>query len=146
MSFFVFDSLSANVLLRKDIAAFAGTGAPIHAECGGLLYLAEELDGHPLCGVIKAKAAMSEKLTLGYRDAVAARDSALFAEGARVSGHEFHRTVIEPGQGADPAWRWRSGAPVAEGFVDRGLHASYLHTHPAGQPESVTRFVGRCAR
>ncbi|MEU5853372.1 cobyrinate a,c-diamide synthase [Saccharopolyspora shandongensis] len=138
--------LSANTLLRKEIAAFAATGAPIHAECGGLLYLAEELDGHPLCGVLDARARMSPRLTLGYRDAVAAADSVLFGEGARVSGHEFHRTVLEPGSGPKPAWLWRATGAQREGFVDGGVHASYLHTHPAGQPEAVQRFVARCAR
>lgn len=138
--------LSANSPLRADIVDLAAAGAPIHAECGGLLYLAEELDGQPLCGVLKARARMSPRLTLGYRDAVAGTDSVLFEEGERVSGHEFHRTVCEPEHGSDPAWRWRSGATVAEGFVGRGLHASYLHTHPAGQPNSIARFVGECAR
>ncbi|WP_093147533.1 cobyrinate a,c-diamide synthase [Saccharopolyspora antimicrobica] len=137
--------LSANTALRREVAAFAAGGAPVHAECGGLLYLSRELDGHPLCGVLDARARMSSRLTLGYRDAVAAADSALFAEGSRVSGHEFHRTVLEPAAGA-PAWFWRSGeGPQREGFVDRGVHASYLHTHPAGQPGSVERFVARCA-
>ncbi|MFI0469359.1 cobyrinate a,c-diamide synthase [Saccharopolyspora sp. 5N102] len=138
--------LSANTALRKEIRAFAATGAPIHAECGGLLYLAEELDGHPLCGVLDARARMSPRLTLGYRDAVAAADSVLFEEGARVSGHEFHRTVLEPGSGSRPAWLWRATGAQREGFVDGGVHASYLHTHPAGQPEAVRRFVARCAR
>ncbi|MGP4018217.1 cobyrinate a,c-diamide synthase [Saccharopolyspora sp. 5N708] len=137
--------LSANTALRKEIAALADSGAPIHAECGGLLYLAEELDGHPLCGVLGARARMSPRLVLGYRDAVAAADSALFAEGARVSGHEFHRTVLEPAHGPRPAWHWR-GAGGGEGHVAGGVHASYLHTHPAGQPGAVERFVARCAR
>lgn len=137
--------LSANTSLRDDVANFVATGGPVHAECGGLLYLAEELDGHPLCGVIQARARMSPRLTLGYRDAVAPTSSVLFAEGARVSGHEFHRTALEPGSGDSPAWRWRADQPVAEGFVHRGVHASYLHTHPAGQPESVARFVRACS-
>ncbi|MGI8307678.1 cobyrinate a,c-diamide synthase [Saccharopolyspora hattusasensis] len=141
--------LSANTALRKEIAAFAATGAPIHAECGGLLYLARELEGHPLCGVLDARARMSPRLVLGYRDAVAVADSAdsvLFAEGARVSGHEFHRTVLEPGSGSQPAWIWRGATGVQrEGFVQGGVHASYLHTHPAGQPGAVQRFVARCA-
>jgi cobyrinic acid a,c-diamide synthase len=138
------EELSANARLRAEIAAFAATGAPIHAECGGLLYLAEELDGYPLCGVLAARAEMSARLTLGYRDAVAVSGSALFDEGTRVSGHEFHRTVVRPRHGDRPAWRWNSGA--AEGFAHRGVHASYLHTHPAGQPAAVQRFVTRCAR
>ncbi len=138
-------SLSANTALRGEIAAFAAVGGPVHAECGGLLYLAEELDGHPLCGVIPARARMSSKLTLGYRDAVAVSGSPLFAEGERIGGHEFHRTVLEPGHGESPAWRWRHDGVVAEGFACRGVHASYLHTHPAGHPDAISRFVRHCA-
>lgn len=137
--------LSANTALRRRVTEFCVTGSPVHAECGGLLYLAEELDGHPLCGVLPVRARMQPRLVLGYRDAVAAADSALFAEGARVSGHEFHRTVCEPASGQAPAWCWRGDGPVAEGFVTSGVHASYLHTHQAGQPDSVERFVRSCA-
>ncbi len=141
--------LSANSALRASVVTFAASGAPVHAECGGLLYLAEELDGHPMCGVLEARAEMSPRLTLGYRDGVAATASALYPEGARVSGHEFHRTRLTPAHGRQPAWMWRDGAAhgvVSEGWVRGDLHASYLHTHPAGQPEAVARFVARCAR
>jgi cobyrinic acid a,c-diamide synthase len=135
--------LAGNEPLRAAVAALAARGAPVHAECGGLLYLARELDGRPMCGVLDAEATMSDRLTLGYRDAVAATDSALHPTGARVTGHEFHRTVLRPGHGATPAWHWRG---ATEGFVSGRVHASYLHTHPAGQPRSVCRFVRAAAR
>ena len=41
-------ALSANVPLRAAVADLAASGAPVHAECGGLLYLCADLDGHPL--------------------------------------------------------------------------------------------------
>jgi len=63
--------LSANGALRKAIGELALGGAPVAAECAGLLYLCRELDGQPMCGVLDASARMSERLTLGYRDAVA---------------------------------------------------------------------------
>ncbi len=139
-------TLSENVALRREVASFVAGGGPVHAECGGLLYLARELDGHPLCGVLDARAEMSPRLTLGYRDAVAAAGSVLLDEGARVSGHEFHRTVLRPGAGEVPAWYWRTDeGPVSEGWAHGNLHASYLHTHPAGNPAAVRRFVDRCA-
>ncbi|MFB9433980.1 cobyrinate a,c-diamide synthase [Streptoalloteichus tenebrarius] len=139
--------LADNAALRAEVARFAAAGRPVHAECGGLLYLAAELDGRPMCGVLDARGRMTERLTLGYRDAVAGTESALHPVGARVSGHEFHRTVLEPGVGASPAWHWRgpTGRALSEGFVSGGVHASYLHTHPAGDPASVARFVARCA-
>ncbi|MFJ9351376.1 cobyrinate a,c-diamide synthase [Streptomyces sp. NPDC101237] len=136
--------LSANEPLREAVAALAARGAPVAAECAGLLYLCRELDGLPMCGVLDAGARMSERLTLGYRDAVAVHDSVLAAAGTRMRGHEFHRTVVEPGAGATPAWGVRAPQPRVEGHVQRGVHASYLHTHWASEPGVARRFVERC--
>ncbi|MFE0794940.1 cobyrinate a,c-diamide synthase [Streptomyces mutabilis] len=136
--------LSANEPLRKAVSELALSGAPVAAECAGLLYLCRELDGLPMCGVLDAAARMSERLTLGYRDAVAVSDSALATAGTRMRGHEFHRTVVEPGAGAAPAWGMRAPERRVEGFVERGVHASYLHTHWASEPGVARRFVERC--
>ncbi|SNX57498.1 hydrogenobyrinic acid a,c-diamide synthase (glutamine-hydrolysing) /cobyrinate a,c-diamide synthase [Streptomyces sp. TLI_55] len=136
--------LSANEPLRKAVGELALSGAPVAAECAGLLYLCRELDGLPMCGVLDASARMSERLTLGYRDAVAVGDSSLAVAGTRMRGHEFHRTVVEPGAGAAPAWGVRAPARRVEGFVQQGVHASYLHTHWASQPDVARRFVERC--
>lgn len=138
------EQLSANEPLRKAVAALAASGAPVAAECAGLLYLARSLDGTPMCGVLDADARMSERLTLGYRDAVAVSDSVLAPAGARMRGHEFHRTVIEPGAGAAAAWGLRQPERRVEGFVQGGVHASYVHTHWAGSPEAAARFVEHC--
>ncbi|MGW2234106.1 cobyrinate a,c-diamide synthase [Streptomyces sp. NPDC001759] len=136
--------LSANEPLRKAVTDLAGSGAPVAAECAGLLYLGRELDGLPMCGVLDVTARMSERLTLGYRDAVAVSDSALAVAGTRMRGHEFHRTVVEPGAGAAPAWGVRGPERRVEGFVQQGVHASYLHTHWASRPGVARRFVERC--
>ncbi|MBB6172854.1 cobyrinic acid a,c-diamide synthase [Nocardiopsis mwathae] len=132
--------LSRNAPLRAAVADLADRGAPMAAECAGLLYLARELDGAPMCGVIPASARMTERLTLGYRAAVAVRDSVLAGAGTRVHGHEFHRTELTPSRGTDPAWQWRSGG--GEGFASATLNASYLHVHWAGAPALAARFLG----
>ncbi|MYV43375.1 cobyrinate a,c-diamide synthase [Streptomyces sp. SID1328] len=136
--------LGANESLRKEIAALALSGAPVAAECAGLLYLCRELDGVPMCGVLDAAARMGERLTLGYRDAVAVGDSVLAVAGTRMRGHEFHRTVIEPGAGEAPAWGVVAPRRRVEGFVQQGVHASYLHTHWASEPGVARRFTERC--
>ncbi|MFG2338443.1 cobyrinate a,c-diamide synthase [Streptomyces yangpuensis] len=137
--------LSANEALRGAVAAFAAAGGPVAAECAGLLYLARSLDGKPMCGVLDADARMSERLTLGYREAVAVSDSSLAAAGTRLRGHEFHRTVIEPGAGSAPAWGFTHPERRVEGFVRRGVHASYLHTHWAAEPSVAHRFTEAAA-
>ncbi len=144
--------LSANARLRQEVARLAATGAPVVAEAAGLLYLLGELDGSPMCGVLPATARMVGRLTLGYREAVAATGSVLAPSGTRITGHEFHRTVVDPAAGARPAWRVsRPGAAGAEpqehpeGFVHLGVHASYLHVHPAAIPDYATRMVTAAA-
>ena len=134
--------LSANEPLRADVARLAASGAPVVAECAGLLYLASELDGLPMCGVLDATARMTPRLTLGYRDAVAAGASVLAPAGTAVRGHEFHRTTLVPGSPAAPAW---SFGGTAEGFVRGGVHASYLHLHWAGYPGAARRIVAAAA-
>jgi cobyrinic acid a,c-diamide synthase len=138
-------ALAGNTALLMQIRELAAAGAPIHAECAGLLYLARSLDGHAMASVVGVDASFGSRLTLGYREAVAVSDSALFSAGERVVGHEFHRTSLDTAaaDGFAPAWGWRpwDGVAAREGFVRNGVHASYLHTHPAGHPEAVARFV-----
>jgi cobyrinic acid a,c-diamide synthase len=134
--------LSANASLRAEVAALAGAGAPVIAECAGLLYLSRSLDGHPMCGVLEADTEMTGRLTLGYRDAVAVTASPLGPAGTRAHGHEFHRTAVRaPGPAAN-AWRWAGrDCEVTEGFVRGRVHASYLHTHWAGVPGAAERIT-----
>jgi cobyrinic acid a,c-diamide synthase len=136
--------LSANGRLRDRVAALAARGAPVAAECAGLLYLARTLDDRPMCGVLDVRATMTPKLTLGYRQAVAVTDSVLARAGDAVRGHEFHRTAAVPAAGDQPAWRVGPGA--VEGHVAGSVVASYLHTHWAGHPAAAARFTAACAK
>lgn len=140
--------LAANSGLLRAVAQAARHGMPIHAECAGLLYLTRSLDGHPMAGVVDADAEFGSRLTLGYRDAVALTDSPLWRVGERVRGHEFHRTRLVSAPPRDPVWGWRgsAGERVQEGASSGNVHASYLHTHPAGNPEAVRRFVVAATR
>jgi cobyrinic acid a,c-diamide synthase len=114
------------------VRKLAAGGAPIAAECAGLLYLAQTLDGSPMCGVLPVEARMTQRLTLGYREAV-------HSSGATVRAHEFHRTVCTPAVGASPAYTLADGTP--EGFTAGRVHASYLHLHWAGSPALVRDLV-----
>ena len=138
------DALSSNEPMKRSVARFAHEGRPVVAECGGLLYLSRELDGRPMCGVLDASARMTDRLTLGYREARATQDSPLAGQHAFIRGHEFHYSAIEPGVGERPAWDLACRGP--EGFVSGGVHASYLHTHWAATPELPRRLLGTAKR
>jgi cobyrinic acid a,c-diamide synthase len=138
------ERLAANGSLIERVRRFASEGRPIVAECGGLLYLVRELDGHPMCGILDARARMTDRLTLGYREARALSGSPLAQEGTRMRGHEFHYSLVEPGAGERPAWGFAGRG--REGFVEGGVHASYLHTHWAATPEVPRRLVRAACR
>ena len=138
------EALSANEPLKEEVRAFARSGRPVVAECGGLLYLCRELDGHPMCGVLDAGALMTERLKLGYREARALSASPLGQAGITVRGHEFHYSSVEPGAGSAPAWNLAERGP--EGFVSGGVHASYLHLHWAATPKVPRRLVRQAAQ
>jgi len=74
-------------------------------------------------------------------------ESPLYAVGQRVVGHEFHRTAVTFDDSYQPAWVYRGNDRdhVRDGAVRGGVHASYLHTHPAAAPEAVVRFVTHAA-
>ena len=138
--------LAANDLARQQVRELAASGAAVHAECAGLTYLVSELDGYAMCDVLAGSARFTDHLTLGYRDAVAVTDSSVRRTGERAVGHEFHRTTVEFAGSYQPAWVYsgRQVAAVRDGAVHAGVHASYLHTHPAASPGAVARFVA-CA-
>lgn len=136
-------AIAANTSMRADVREAVLDGVPTVAECAGLLYLCRSLDGAPMAGALDADARMTGRLTLAYRDAVAGADSLLGPAGLPATGHEFHRTRVEPGCGEQPAWRFDD---TEAGFASATLHASYLHTHWAGAPHLAQSFVDAAER
>jgi cobyrinic acid a,c-diamide synthase len=130
--------LAANSRLVDDLRAAVAGGIPTVAECAGLLYLGESLDGVALAGVLPATAAMSERLVLRYPVATAASDSLITRAGEEVTGHEFHRTRTVPAAGERAAWTIDA---ETVGYASDTLHASYLHVHWAGHPQLAQRFA-----
>jgi cobyrinic acid a,c-diamide synthase len=135
--------LSANHPLLAELRRRAADGLPIWAECGGLLWLCRSLDGVPMAGVVPADARMTDRLTLGYRQATVVTASPVAAPGTELLGHEFHYSVVEPpGAALNLAARW---GRRAEGFATPTLLATYLHVHPGGDPGPVEAFARACA-
>ncbi len=128
--------LAANMPLLADVRS---RDLVTWAECGGLLWLARSLDGEELAGVVDAEARMTDRLTLGYRRAVADVDHPLAGVGTELRGHEFHYSTVEP-VGDALALHGRGGS-CRGGFASPRLLASYLHLHLGGDPSPASRFV-----
>ena len=85
--------LANNASMRESIKAFAENGGHIFAECGGFMYLCNDIDGIPMCGVFPLSATMMDaKLHLGYRQLCNTKLSTLNPKLAK--GHEFHYSSI----------------------------------------------------
>ena len=85
---------------------------PIYGECGGYLYLMQELtlqDGSafPMAGLLPEKACVTHQLQgLGYRKAVLVWDFLHHTQVVSVRGHEFHYAHVTS-HSAAPLWRLR---------------------------------------
>ncbi len=111
-------ALGENAPLRAEVAALARSGAPVHAECGGLLYLCRELDGVPMCGVLDADARDDRAADAGLPGRRRAHRICAVRAGASghrprvppVRGHAAGRARRRPGPGAVPSRRGSSTA------------------------------------
>jgi cobyrinic acid a,c-diamide synthase len=143
--------IAANAGMRRDLAQLAGRGAPIYAECGGLMALGQELvtfDGEhvPGFGLLPLVSRMSrERLTIGYRQIEAVRTSALFDQGERMRGHEFHWSRADEPPPALAAYRLLPDGPF-EGYCVGSILGSYVHLNFAADPAPLARFVRSAAR
>ncbi|HEY2515338.1 MAG TPA: cobyrinate a,c-diamide synthase [Polyangiaceae bacterium] len=146
--------LADNGAMREAIVAFAERGAPIYAECGGLMYLTRAIrtiDGasHPMVGLFEGEAVVHDRLqALGYVEVETQERSLLGEPGLRFRGHQFrYSELVAPGDAprAYSIRRRRGGETEREGFARGNVLASYVHAHWASNPRAAEGFVAACA-
>jgi cobyrinic acid a,c-diamide synthase len=143
------DQLSENTAAREAIRDLAAAGAPIYAECGGLMYLAETLElddaSYPLCGVLPFGTKMPAPLKLSYVEVTTT--SGLFGPDHTARGHIFHRSEITGEAGTACCYRLTTsrGDQGEEGYQIGNVLASYAHLHFASAPDLAHAFVQRCS-
>lgn len=141
-------SLSENVSFLNSLRAYAASGKPIYAECGGYMYLGKSItdfEGRevPLAGIIPLRAEMTTKLQgIGYRTGVFQEDNFLGPRGTSVQGHEFHYSCVTFEQDFPPAYNLFKGnqAVRMEGYAHDNIVASYLHLHFSGHQELLEHW------
>ena len=143
--------LARNDALLDDLRRAAAAGMPIYAECGGLMYLAEGLvdrEGrrHRMAGLIPGWSSLERgRLTLGYREVRARRDSPLARRGDALRGHEFHWSVLDRAPVAESAAYDVLGDSRLEGYARGHVLASYVHLHFGSDPALTPRLIEACA-
>jgi len=140
--------LSENISFLDSLRAYAASGKPIYAECGGYMYLGKSIkdfEGNelPMTGLIPMKAEMTKRLQgIGYRKGVFRDDNFLGPRGTTVQGHEFHYSRVLYDQEYPPAYELFRGdqAVRMEGYARDNIVASYLHLHFAGHQELLEHW------
>lgn len=90
------DRLSSNINMIESIREFSQSRGYIYAEGGGLMYLVEEIEETPMCGLIKGKAYMTDRLQrFGYVNIELKEDCILGKNGDIIRGQEFHRSIVD---------------------------------------------------
>ena len=146
--------LAENTSTREAVQRAILTGIPTYAECGGLMYLCEQItdfegQSWSMVGVLPTTTVMGKRLTVGYRQASALQDSPLLNAGATVWGHEFHHSQLTA-MPKKPLFETRGydqkgqGKVAMEGWRMHQLHASYVHLHWGGRPEIPAQFLQHC--
>ncbi len=123
------EALVQNKACREAIRNYALQGGHVVAECGGMMYLCEEIitdEGeYPMCGVlphcISARKA-DRKLSLGYRS--------FMLDGKEYRGHEFHYTQFAATPESITQVYNAKGEPVPTPvFRYKNVLASYTHLY-----------------
>jgi cobyrinic acid a,c-diamide synthase len=146
--------LAANRVFRHDLRRRIADGLPVWAECGGLMYLAQQLvtEGvaQPMVGALPIHVEQTARPQgHGYVAARVDSPNPFLTSGSLIRGHEFHysrvteapdavRTVLAVDRGVGLGGG-RDGVHVGSAV------ATYTHLHAAGVPEWAPAMV-RAAR
>ena len=147
--------LSANTAMFEQVRAFVRSGGHVYAECGGLLYLSQQLSTleggvYPLLGIMPLAMEMTGQLVdFGYVTVTFTQDCLLGAAGSSIRGHSFHYSRICSSSEVATSYQVEfslSGKRQREGFTCGSVLASYVHLHFRANPVVARHFVAALRR
>ncbi|MCR4578248.1 MAG: cobyrinate a,c-diamide synthase [Clostridiales bacterium] len=132
------EGLERNAGMRGSIKSALENGLRCYAECGGLMYLGENIDGREMCRVLPVNCRMTARLQrFGY---VTVEDRT----GLSFPAHEFHHAVAEPTDEVETAYKViKASAPDrswACGYEKYNTLAAFAHVYFAHRPDIIGRF------
>lgn len=144
--------LGKNSRMRESIRRAAEEGMPILGECGGYLYLLEELEGedgnmYPMAGVFSGSGKREERLRhFGYVTVQTGADSSYLKKGQQIRGHEFHywHCQKDETEGAMEARKPLGGKKWPAMRIKHQVTAGFPHLYYPSLPEFAERFARAC--
>ena len=118
------------------LRAAADQGMPVYAECGGLMYLADEIRAERrfrMCRILPAAAEMTPRVqALGYVKGTGTGAVPIFPAGLEIAGHEFHYSRIDPDRDARYAVTLSRGKGIQDGkdgLFSQNTVGCYTHAY-----------------
>lgn len=153
--------LEKNRQIIEEIKNFSKSKKPIYAECGGLIYLSEELKTldekkYKMIGILPGKTRMLDKRkSLGYIEATLKLESLFGKKNDKLRGHEFHYSELIDEYFFEKTDDWKKVYEIkrhndkkhnnfCRGFQKGNILATYMHTHFASHPKAVKHFIEIC--
>ncbi len=144
--------ISGNRPFREALRRAIAAGLPVYAECGGLLYLGENLvvggETWPMAGVFPLTFCMERTPQgHGYTLLEVDADNPFYPKGLLLRGHEFHYSrvlhVAGPARTVCQVCRGTGIRDKRDGVCHGNVLALYTHVHAAGAPAWTAGVVGR---
>jgi cobyrinic acid a,c-diamide synthase len=143
--------LAQNESFRKEVQVLAENNLPIYAECGGLMYLGEELvlegKSYPMAGVLPVSFDFYPRPQgHGYTIVTVENENPFYEIGTEIRGHEFHysRVLHWTGDDKDLIFRMQRGVGITkdkDGICYKNVLATYTHIHSLGTPQWVHALI-----
>jgi cobyrinic acid a,c-diamide synthase len=142
--------VSENAAMLSAIREFVASGRPVYAECGGMIFLSQQLttrDGttYPMAGVLPFEIEMTGRLVgFGYVNVELTNDCLLGKAGTVLRGHSFHYSRISNEFQVATNYHLQyslSGRTESEGYRLGNMLASYVHLHFRAEPTIARSFV-----
>jgi cobyrinic acid a,c-diamide synthase len=149
--------LEANDRMREALREVSRNGIPIYAECGGLMYLTENMtlikgwqgaaadQSSAMCGVFAGETRMPARRVVSYVEGSSDAGSPMGR--ASFRGHEFHYSDVALDHTTRFAYRLSRGAGIRDnldGALVQNTLGSYTHLHPVASTGMFRHFVDLC--
>ena len=136
--------LSENISMRDSIRSAVSGGLPVFAECGGFMYLHDDISGVPMCGVISGSCTERNRLQrFGYISLTTGKDSLMGPAGSVIRAHEFH--YYDSTSNGDSCTAEKASNRVSYACCHAGdtLFAGFPHLYLPSAPSFAESFLRR---
>lgn len=132
------DQLSKNTDMLRSIKEALDKGLNCYAECGGLMYLTENIDNVNMVGFFKGNSEMTKRLNrFGY--------ATLDFNNIKINCHEFHKSKVNSNESTvyDITKTTYAGDKVSWkcGYKKKNTLAGYPHVHFFGNIEFIKELL-----